>query len=242
MKTSAFIYASEKMIPLIRKDNAPEQTANMTMLPGIVGNAMAMPDIHWGYGFPIGGVAATDSENGVISPGGVGFDINCIYGNAEILHEHGYKRKIKDFEKGWYKERIKCANFGKKIKNTKINAFMKSKTKKKIYSLLTKNGKRIIATEDHPFYTPDGMIPLKNIKVGEMVAIFPFDGVKFSQPSNKTIVTEEDIAKLPLKKDVSQTISELKKRDLLPLTANNEKFPYLLKVFGYVLGDGKTWV
>jgi tRNA-splicing ligase RtcB (3'-phosphate/5'-hydroxy nucleic acid ligase) len=47
------------------------------MLPGIVGNAMAMPDIHWGYGFPIGGVAATDAENGVISPGGVGFDINC---------------------------------------------------------------------------------------------------------------------------------------------------------------------
>jgi tRNA-splicing ligase RtcB len=77
MKTSAFIYASEKMIPHIRKDNAPEQTANMTVLPGIVGNAMAMPDIHWGYGFPIGGVAATDSENGVISPGGVGFDINC---------------------------------------------------------------------------------------------------------------------------------------------------------------------
>ena len=77
MKTSALIYASEKMIPLLKQDNAPEQTANMTMLPGIVGKAMAMPDIHWGYGFPIGGVAATDAENGVVSPGGVGFDINC---------------------------------------------------------------------------------------------------------------------------------------------------------------------
>lgn len=77
MQTSAVIYADEKMISSIKNDNALEQTANMTMLPGIVGKAMAMPDIHWGYGFPIGGVAATDAENGVISPGGVGFDINC---------------------------------------------------------------------------------------------------------------------------------------------------------------------
>ncbi len=77
MKTSAVIYADEHMISSIRMDNAAEQTANMTMLPGIVGKALAMPDIHWGYGFPIGGVAATDVEEGVISPGGVGYDINC---------------------------------------------------------------------------------------------------------------------------------------------------------------------
>jgi len=77
MNTSAIIYADENMIPSIRGDEAPEQTANSTMLPGIVGNALAMPDIHWGYGFPIGGVAATDADEGVISPGGVGFDINC---------------------------------------------------------------------------------------------------------------------------------------------------------------------
>jgi tRNA-splicing ligase RtcB len=77
MQTSAVIYASEQMINSIRKDNAPEQAANVTTLPGIVGKSLAMPDIHWGYGFPIGGVAATDCEEGVISPGGVGFDINC---------------------------------------------------------------------------------------------------------------------------------------------------------------------
>jgi tRNA-splicing ligase RtcB len=77
MKTSALIYADNSMIPSIRADDAPEQTANSAMLPGIVGKALAMPDIHWGYGFPIGGVVATDSEEGVVSPGGVGFDINC---------------------------------------------------------------------------------------------------------------------------------------------------------------------
>jgi tRNA-splicing ligase RtcB len=77
MKTSAVIYADENMVRNIRDDNALEQAANVTTLPGIVGKSLAMPDIHWGYGFPIGGVAATDSEEGVISPGGVGFDINC---------------------------------------------------------------------------------------------------------------------------------------------------------------------
>lgn len=77
MKTSGLIYANNGMIECIRLDNAPEQVANVTMLPGIVGKSLAMPDIHWGYGFPIGGVAAVDDLTGVISPGGVGYDINC---------------------------------------------------------------------------------------------------------------------------------------------------------------------
>jgi tRNA-splicing ligase RtcB len=77
MKTSAIIYANNNMINDVMSDNAPEQSANVSMLPGILGKSLAMPDIHWGYGFPIGGVAATDAESGVISPGGVGFDINC---------------------------------------------------------------------------------------------------------------------------------------------------------------------
>ncbi len=77
MRTSGMIYINDSMISTIRKDNAAEQVANVTSLPGIVGKSLAMPDIHWGYGFPIGGVAATSFENGVISPGGVGFDINC---------------------------------------------------------------------------------------------------------------------------------------------------------------------
>ena len=238
MKTSAVIYADNSMIPSIRADDAPEQTANSAMLPGIVGKALAMPDIHWGYGFPIGGVVATDSEEGVISPGGVGFDINCLIGESQILHEHGYILKIRDFEKEWQKNNIKCANFGKKIVNTKINAFMKSKTKKNIYEIFTESGKKIIATEDHPFYTPNGMVPLKNIKENDMIAILPFKGIKFSKPEDKVILTKNDILNLPLNKNFKQTINELNKRNLLPLKTNNEKLPYLLKLIGYILGDG----
>ena len=77
MHTNAVIYASEEMLSQIRSDNAPMQAANVACLPGIVGSSMAMPDIHWGYGFPIGGVAAVDENSGSISPGGIGFDINC---------------------------------------------------------------------------------------------------------------------------------------------------------------------
>jgi len=72
------VFASERLIDSIRGDPAIEQVANVAHLPGIVGHSIAMPDIHWGYGFPIGGVAAFDPrEGGVVSPGGLGFDINC---------------------------------------------------------------------------------------------------------------------------------------------------------------------
>ena len=77
MLTDAVIYADEHLLEQIVKDLSVEQAMNVAFLPGIVGRSLAMPDIHQGYGFPIGGVAATDLRKGVISPGGVGFDINC---------------------------------------------------------------------------------------------------------------------------------------------------------------------
>ncbi len=78
MRVEGIIYTDDTLLPDISRDKASEQVANVAFLPGIVKYSLAMPDIHWGYGFPIGGVAATDpEEGGVISPGGVGFDINC---------------------------------------------------------------------------------------------------------------------------------------------------------------------
>ncbi|MCE5268996.1 MAG: RtcB family protein [Planctomycetaceae bacterium] len=78
MRVEGQIFADERLIEQIRGDQAPEQVANVAFLPGIQVASLAMPDIHWGYGFCIGGVAATDpAEGGVISPGGVGYDINC---------------------------------------------------------------------------------------------------------------------------------------------------------------------
>ena len=78
MRVDGIIFADEPLIEQIKKDQGPEQVVNVATLPGIQTASLAMPDIHWGYGFCIGGVAATDPEDGgVISPGGVGYDINC---------------------------------------------------------------------------------------------------------------------------------------------------------------------
>ena len=98
MRVDGVIYADEDMITQIRSDRAAEQVANVAFLPGIVRNSMAMPDIHWGYGFPIGGVAATDIDaGGVVSPGGVGFDINCgVRLVRTALYEKDVLPKLRD--------------------------------------------------------------------------------------------------------------------------------------------------
>jgi tRNA-splicing ligase RtcB (3'-phosphate/5'-hydroxy nucleic acid ligase) len=76
MRVDGIVYADAAMMQDIAGDQSLQQVRNVAHLPGIIGASLAMPDIHWGYGFPIGGVAATDAEEGVISPGGVGYDIN----------------------------------------------------------------------------------------------------------------------------------------------------------------------
>ncbi len=77
MQVPGLVFATETLMEQISADNSLDQVANVACLPGIVKASMAMPDIHWGYGFPVGGVAATKVDDGVVSPGGVGFDINC---------------------------------------------------------------------------------------------------------------------------------------------------------------------
>jgi tRNA-splicing ligase RtcB len=95
MRVPGLIYADEKMLEGIRQEQAAEQVVNVAFLPGIVGHSLAMPDIHWGYGFPIGGVAATRVEDGVVSPGGVGYDINCgVRLLRTNLHEAEVRAKL----------------------------------------------------------------------------------------------------------------------------------------------------
>src|SRR3989337_3623507 len=77
MRVDGIVYADEHMMEEIQKDESLQQVINVSYLPGIVNHSLAMPDIHWGYGFPIGGVAAFDMDESGVSPGGVGYDINC---------------------------------------------------------------------------------------------------------------------------------------------------------------------
>ncbi|MDQ3940619.1 MAG: RtcB family protein [Actinomycetota bacterium] len=99
MRVPGQIFASESILEKAVADRALEQVANVATLPGIVGASMAMPDIHWGYGFPIGGVAATDADaGGAISPGGVGFDIGCGVRllRSDLEWEQDVKPRIRD--------------------------------------------------------------------------------------------------------------------------------------------------
>ena len=245
MRVPARLYIDEGMAAELEREEKSEwstlrQLRNIAALPGIQGKALALADCHPGYGAPIGGIAAMDLEKGVITFGSIGFDINCLDGNTKILHELGYTKKIKDFEKGWEEERIKCYNPRQGIRNTEIEKFLALKPKNRVYRVKTENGREIIATADHPFLTPRGMVELRYLG-HERIAINPFEGVEYEKPSNEVIVSREDIEKLPFKKNIMQSIDELEKRELLPLRMNSEKLPYLIKLFGYMLGGGQLF-
>jgi len=97
MRVPGIIYASEQMLKGEKQNEPLKQVANVATLPGILKASMAMPDMHWGYGFPIGGVAAFDWETGIISPGGVGYDINCgVRLATTALVEKEVRPKLKD--------------------------------------------------------------------------------------------------------------------------------------------------
>jgi tRNA-splicing ligase RtcB (3'-phosphate/5'-hydroxy nucleic acid ligase) len=95
MRVPGLIFVNDHLLEQVKKDQAPDQVANVAYLPGIVGASIAMPDIHWGYGFCIGGVAATDpAEGGVICPGGIGYDINC---GVRLLRSNLSYREVKNY-------------------------------------------------------------------------------------------------------------------------------------------------
>jgi tRNA-splicing ligase RtcB len=94
MQVPGIIFASRSLLPDLASDRSLQQVVNVATLPGIVEASYAMPDVHWGYGFPIGGVAATDVERGgVVSPGGVGFDISC---GVRLLISPHTKQEVHD--------------------------------------------------------------------------------------------------------------------------------------------------
>jgi len=247
MRVPGIIYADEKLLKDIRQDKALEQVANVAFLPGIVNASLAMPDIHWGYGFCIGGVAATDiEEGGVISPGGVGYDVNCLDGSTFICNELGYKIRIKDYEKKLNKDKLICMDFKKeKIDSTPIIRFLRQEPRTAILNIVTETDRQIIATSDHPFYTKDGMKEMGKLENGDELAIYPFEGVTYEEPSSEAIIDKEDISGLLLSlgkssggRATEQIIGHLEERGILPLRYDSIQLPYLLKIMGYCFGDG----
>lgn len=353
-----------------------DQITNVATLPGIVKYSFCMPDGHSGYGFPIGGVAAFDPENGgVISPGGIGFDINCgmrliktnltyndvkphlkdlvnnlfervpagvgskgfvklnskefkeavelggkwcvdkgygwkedleyteengcmtgadsskisdrsiqrglnqigtlgsgnhyleiqrvkeenmfdkeiakklgffddqivimfhcLPGNTRILTEYGYNIEIKKLKEKWNKTNVKCMNINEhNLDDTNIINFFELEPHGKVYKITTKTGKELVATEDHPILTPDGLKLIDEINIDERVAIMPFEGVEYEEPTDEIIVDEDDIKKIV---NNERIIKNLKKKGLLPLRFSSEKLPIIVRLLGFLTGDG----
>ena len=247
MRVPGIVYADEHLLQDIYRDKATQQVSNAAHLPGIVKYSLAMPDIHWGYGLPIGGVVATDIEaGGVITPGGVGYDVNCLCGDSFILNELGYKIKIKDYEKTFHKHNLTCMDFIEdKSQPTKIITFLKQKSNRPVLNIFTETGRQITATSDHPFYTENGMKELEKLLPGDKVAIYPFEGVRYEKPNSNIIIDEDLIKKFLLKlgktsrgNAVEQILTQLKKKNILPLRYDSFQLPYLLKIMGYCFGDG----
>jgi tRNA-splicing ligase RtcB len=231
MNVPARVYASEELLEEMKDDDALEQVRNMATIPGIQKYSIVMPDGHQGYGFPIGGVAAFDMEDGVISPGGVGFDINCLTGDSEILTEFGRKNNIEEFKENFNQEKAVVSTKDNTV-NSKIQLFTETENRD-VFEVETETGEKVKATEDHPFLTEDGMKELSELDKGERVFIRPFEGIRDEKPEEFTLVDENDF-----ENENDQLVQALKKRDLLPLKSTDRKFNIILKLIGFHTGDG----
>ncbi len=231
------IYADDALIGKMRTDATLQQCANVATLPGLYKWAITMPDGHEGYGFPIGGVAASDYDEGVVSPGGIGYDINCLTGDSLVLTELGFRLPIRDLEPVWQRVNVKTVR-SSNINSARVLAFLKQPNYKRILRVRTKLGYAITATEDHPFLTRNGMLEASKLKVNGEIAVHGFEGVPYETVTDFSIVTERRIKLLKIPANNKAIAQELKSRGLLPLRSTSEKLPYLMKIAGYVIGDG----
>ncbi|MEM5832057.1 MAG: RtcB family protein [Candidatus Aenigmatarchaeota archaeon] len=237
MRVPVRIYAKESLLNSMDLE-VFDQASNAAMLPGLIKYSYVFSDGHSGYGVPVGWCGAFDLKEGIISPGAIGFDINCIAGDSKIISEFGYFKNISDFEKN-LDENLICMNINEKIEDkAKPILFLKQKPKEKVIKIKTKAGYELIATVDHPILTPNGMIKAGELKEGDYVAIYPFEGVEYEEPSNEIILDEESIIKaIGLRKKI---IKELKDRKLLPLRYNSPQLPILARLVGFIMGNG--WI
>ena len=231
------IYADDALIGKMRTDATLQQCANVATLPGLYNWAITMPDGHEGYGFPIGGVAASDYDEGVVSPGGIGYDINCLTGDALVLTELGFRLPIRDLQSTWREINVQTVG-PRNLKTAGIVAFLRQRIDKQAYRVSTGLGYSIIATGDHPFLTSHGMLEASRLRVNDRVAVHGFEGVPYEDVEDFAIVSNRRLANLSIPANNQAVAKELKSRGLLPLRSTSSKLPYLLKVGGYVIGDG----
>lgn len=234
MKVPVRIYASEKLLNKMKEDRTLIQAKNVASLPGIVGWAVVMPDGHEGYGFPVGGVAAFDIKEGIISPGGIGYDINCLGPNEKVLFYEKFYVRAKDLDK--FSNKYSVVTLGNNLEGVNKFIFLKRKLGKneKIYVIETEGGRKLEVSYDHPIYILNkGWVYAKDVKEGDEIVVYPFDGVEYDEPKDKIILDKEDFKDYDV-----QIVKYLEERNLLPLKLNDPKVGILARIYGYILGNG----
>jgi tRNA-splicing ligase RtcB len=246
MRVPVRLFATRRMLEAAMGDKSLEQAVNAATLPGLVGQVLVMPDVHQGYGFPIGGVAATKLPDGVISPGGIGYDINCLSGDSLVLHAHGYHRRIDEVARDWPDEILACFQLAAPRPDSAHPVSWFGQTPQSpVLRLTTVSNRQIMATCDHPFWTEDGMRAVGHLVPGERVAVYAFEGVDYQSPAPDVLVSEADfesylqgLGKSQVGNAAGQIIAQLRKRNLLPLRLDSPAIPYLCKLIGFLFGDG----
>ncbi|GAB3423551.1 intein-containing RctB family protein [Haloparvum alkalitolerans] len=231
MNVPARVLASEELLEQIGSDDTLQQLKNATHLPGMTDHAICMPDGHQGYGFPVGGVGATDARTGCISPGAIGYDINCLPEGTRVSLSHGRRARIEKLEERFEQEQAAVAAESG-LTCSDIRLFTES-SEKPVYEIRSETGDLVSATADHPFLTETGMRELEDIEPGDEVYLHPFEGFPDEEAPEFIVLDEEDFAD-----EDPQLVRVLKERDLLPLRSSDEAFHRLLKLLGYHTGDG----
>ncbi len=235
MKVPGRVYADDALIQKMRNDRTLEQAANVAMLPGIYRYSIVMPDGHQGYGFPIGGVAAFDAKEGVISPGGVGYDINCLAPASRVLTEHGYWVKVEEMPEKFRLQGLRVYNVDEGHNDFSSVAFVAEREVGKdelAVRIITESGRVIEGSEDHPVLTPQGYVHLCNVRDGDEVLVYPFEGVEFEERKG-IVLSEEDFDS-----EDGQVVKFLRERKLLPLHWEDPRIGTLARILGFAFGDG----
>ena len=173
---------------------------------------------------------------GIHTPDQIVVMVHCLPGEAKIMTEHGAWIRIKDLEKRWKEIKVNSLNLNSnKIERTNVIKFFKLDPHGKIFKVITKTQKEIIATEDHPLLTQNGLKFINEINLDDRLAVSPFSGVEYQEPHDKIIIDENNLRAIGASE---RTIKNLKKKELLPLRYNSKKLPILTKLLGFLTGDG----
>lgn len=243
MKVPVTIYADENLLQKMLTDRTITQAVNVSTLPGVLKHVVVLPDGHEGYGFPVGGVAAMDAEQGMISPGGVGYDLNCLSPSTQVCIEDGNWKKITDIADG--DSTISLDGTSKHAIITKPILKMRKKQRGVILKIITKFGKELEVTEDHPLLTDGGMVEAGKLSIGTKLVSHGFEGLEKTNPSDSVVYDLGDLNKAMDEFGIGQKgnarkqiMKYLEKLELDKITTASNKLPKILKLLGIILSDG----